>query len=70
MKWSKLTVAATRGRLVEVAQVRPEVVVVDQAAAVAAKQAVVDEVEAHQRGERPPVGQSVLRAGEVPAPRE
>jgi len=54
-------------RLVEVAQVRLEVVVVDQAPPVAAEQAVVDKVEAHQRGERPPVGQCVLRAGEVPA---
>ena len=56
------------GNLIELAQVIAQIGIVGDAAQVALEMAVVDRVEAHQRGEQPPVGFRELCAGEIALP--
>ena len=58
------------GHLVEIAQVIPEIRIVDDAPQVALEVAVVDRVETHQRGEQPPVGFGDLPPDEIALARE
>ena len=56
--------------LIEIAQVIPEIGIVDDAPHVALEVAVVDRVETHQRGEQPPVGFRNLPPDEITLARE